>query len=90
MISMEYSFMLYTVKLFGFLKDLIGDSEVEIKILETVTKKQFIDNFCQKYPQLKQYKARLKVSYDFIYLNDNDKIPDNKKEIAVFPTVSGG
>lgn len=82
--------MLYNIKLFAFLKDVIGKSEVTIEAPRDLTKQQFIEYFCQQYPPVFKYASRLKMAYDFNYLSEDDIIADNKKEIAIFPTVSGG
>jgi len=82
--------MRVTVKLVGRYKDIIGNTELELKINNGDTIWHVVDVFVRKFPEIQKDKKFIMVSKNNIYTTLDAKI-ENGDEITLSPpVVSGG
>lgn len=74
---------------FAKLKELVGNSEIQLDIEKGSTIKDLKNRLVEEYPQLKDYLPIMLVSINQNFAFDTDAILENA-EIACFPPVSGG
>jgi molybdopterin synthase sulfur carrier subunit len=74
-----------TVKVFGQLHDIIGNSSFDIHNIESTD--ELINNLQLKYPALKNTKYKIAVNRNIIQSNT---VLQHDAEIALLPPFSGG
>ena len=75
------------VRFFARCREIIGDMEKELEVLEGMRIRNIIDLLISEYPKLKE--ETLIVSRNHKYTALNTKLKDNDV-VAVFPPVGGG
>ena len=76
------------ILLFGIIKDIIGETEMRFQYTENVCVKDLKDHLRKEYPKLKDLRSIL-VAVNNEYASDN-RVLQEKDEIALIPPVSGG
>ena len=61
-----------------------------MEVEKKTTAKELIQNLMELYPQVAEYKNNLLVAVDTEEIEIHSEIGEVKKEIAIFPPVSGG
>jgi MoaD family protein len=82
--------MRVTVKLVGRYKDIIGNTELELKINNGDTIWHVVDVFVKQYPKLEKDKKFIMVSKNNIYTTLDAKIKNGDEITLSPPVVSGG
>ena len=79
-----------TVKLVGRYKDIIGNTELELKINNGDTIWHVVDVFVKQYPKIEKDKKFIMVSKNNIYTTLDAKIKNGDEITLSPPVVSGG
>jgi len=82
--------MRVTVKLVGRYKDIIGNTELKLKINNGDTIWHVVDVFVKQYPKLEKDKKFIMVSKNNIYTTLDAKIKNGDEITLSPPVVSGG
>jgi molybdopterin converting factor subunit 1 len=77
------------VRFFASLKDLIGDSELEVQLEEKTSVRDVFHQLESRFPELKKYQPILLVAINQEYAN-LDAFVSPGDELSLFPPVSGG
>ncbi|SKB61140.1 molybdopterin synthase sulfur carrier subunit [Soonwooa buanensis] len=73
---------------FGIVKDIFGNSEIELQMPETANVKDLKNELEEKYEALKRLKSYF-IAVNEEYAEDDLQLHPNN-EIAIIPPVSGG
>ena len=77
------------VRFFASLKDLVGDSELEIELDQKTSVRNIFDQLETRFPELKKYQPILLVAVNQEYANFDASVSPGD-ELSFFPPVSGG
>ena len=77
------------VRFFASLKDLIGDSELEVQLEEKTAVRDVFHQLEIRFPELKKYQPSLLVAINQEYANWEAFVSPGD-ELSFFPPVSGG
>ncbi len=77
------------VRFFASLKDLVGDSELEMQLEEETSVRSLFHQLETRFPELKKYQPILMVAINQEYAN-LDAFVSPGDELSFFPPVSGG
>ena len=77
------------VRFFASLKDLVGESEMEIALEEETSVRSVLLQLETRFPEIKRYKPILLVAINQEYA-DLDALVTPGDEVSFFPPVSGG
>ncbi len=77
------------VRFFASLKDLVGDSELEMQLEEKTSVRSIFHQLETRFPELKKYQPLLLVAVNQEYANWNASVSPGD-EVSFFPPVSGG
>lgn len=77
------------IRLFASLREIVGSSEILLKIKEGDTVADLKESIFKRYPSLSSLKITLIYAVNHKIANDST-ILSYQDEIAVFPPVSGG
>ena len=78
------------ILLFAVLAEIAQTHQIEMEVEKKTTAKELIQNLMELYPQVAEYKNNLLVAVDTEEIEIHSEIGEVKKEIAIFPPVSGG
>ncbi len=77
------------VRFFASLKDLVGDSELEMQLEEKTSVRSIFHQLETRFPELKKFQPILSVAVNQEYA-DFDPSVSPGDELSFFPPVSGG
>ncbi len=78
------------ILLFAALAEITQTHQIEMEVKEKMTGQELIQNLIELYPKVAEYKDNLLVAVDTEEIEICSEIGEVKKEIAIFPPVSGG
>ncbi len=77
------------LRFFASLKDLTGESEMEVELEEETTVREVFQQLKARFPRLEKYEPVLLVAVNQEYSTLDSRVtPDD--EVSFFPPVSGG
>ncbi len=77
------------VRFFASLKDLVGDSELEVQLDQETSVRSVFHQLETRFPELKKYQPILLVAVNQEYANFDASVSPGD-ELSFFPPVSGG
>ena len=77
------------VRFFASLKDLVGDSELDIELEEETSVRSVFHQLETRFPELKRYQPILLIAVNQEYANLDASVSPGD-ELSFFPPVSGG
>ena len=77
------------VRLFASLKDVVGESEIDITVEENSTARTVFHRLQRKFPELERYERTVLVAVNQQYA-PWDTLMGEGDEVVFFPPVSGG
>ena len=77
------------VRFFASLKDLVGDSELEVQLDQETSVRSVFHQLETRFPELKKYQPILLVAVNQKYANFDASVSPGD-ELSFFPPVSGG
>jgi len=77
------------LRFFASLKDLTGESEMEVELEEETSVREVLRRLETRFPRIKQYEPVLLVAVNQEYA-DLDSLVSPGDEVSFFPPVSGG
>ncbi len=77
------------VRFFASLKDLVGESELEIHLEKEISVRKIFQQLETRFPEIKRYESILLVAVNMEYA-DLDTTVNPGDEVCFFPPVSGG
>jgi len=77
------------VRFFASLKDLVGDSELEVQLDQETSVRSVFHQLETRFPELKKYRPILLVAVNQEYANFDASVSPGD-ELSFFPPVSGG
>jgi len=77
------------LRFFASLKDLTGESEMEVKLEGETSVREVLRRLETRFPRIKQYEPVLLVAVNQEYA-DLDSLVSPGDEVSFFPPVSGG
>ncbi len=77
------------VRFFASLKDLVGESEMEMQLEEETSVGKIFQQLETRFPEIKKYESILLVAVNMEYA-DLDSTVAPGDEVCFFPPVSGG
>lgn len=77
------------LRFFASLKDLTGESEMEVELEGATTVREVLQQLKNRFPRLEQYEPVLLVAVNLEY-SDLDSLVSPGDEVSFFPPVSGG
>ena len=77
------------LRFFASLKDLTGESEMEVELEGATTVREVVQQLKTRFPRLEQYEPVLLVAVNQEY-SDLDSLVSPGDEVSFFPPVSGG
>jgi molybdopterin synthase sulfur carrier subunit len=78
-----------TLRFFASLKDLTGESEMEIELAGETSVREVFQQLETRFPRIKKYEPVLLVAVNQEY-SDMDAVVSPGDEVSFFPPVSGG
>jgi len=77
------------VRFFASLKDLVGESEMEMQLEQETSVREIFQQLETRFPEIKGYESSMLVAVNMEYADlDATVAPDD--EVCFFPPVSGG
>ncbi len=77
------------VRFFASLKDLVGESEMEMQLEQETSVRKIFQRLESRFPEIKKYESILLVAVNMEYA-DLDTTVASGDEVCFFPPVSGG
>ena len=77
------------LRFFASLKDLTGESEMEVELEGETSVGEVLQQLETRFPRIKKYEAVLLVAVNLEY-SDLDTLVSPGDEVSFFPPVSGG
>ncbi len=77
------------VRFFASLKDLVGESEMEMQLEQETSVRDIFQRLETRFPEIKKYESIMLVAVNMEYA-DLDATVTSDDEVCFFPPVSGG
>lgn len=77
------------VQMFAALREIAGDSRVELELPARADVASLIRNLLERYPAMERWKQHMRVAVNQRYVGTDHALQDHD-EVAIIPPVSGG
>ena len=77
------------VRFFASLKDLVGESEIEMPLEQETSVREIFQQLEARFPRIKSYQSSMLVAVNMEYADLDAKVTPGD-EVCFFPPVSGG
>ena len=77
------------VRFFASLKDLVGESELEMQLEQQTSVRKIFQQLGTRFPEIKKYESIMLIAVNMEYA-DLDATVSPGDEVCFFPPVSGG